>query len=260
MVTEPPSFSTAATADLDAPQTEKASLVLISPEPSSRTPSLALLSTPAFTSASASIVAAASSLPASTAAWTLSRLTSLSLRANGEFLKPRFGSRRWSGIWPPSNPLMRTPDRAVWPLPPRPPVLPVPEPMPRPIRLRFLRAPGRSASSCSFILQPSFFPSSSPASSPPRSGKTWMGGTSPDHDDGLLLCSHHAQQVPDLGDHAAGLRGIRQFGDAPDPVEAEPDQRLALRMMAPDRAAGLFDLDHFLALAHVGLLRQPRHA
>src|SRR5262245_62681553 len=57
----------------------------------------------------------------------------------------------------------------------------------------------------------------------------------------------------DLGDHAAGLRGIRQLGDAPDPVEAEPDQRLALGMMAPDRAAGLFDLDHFLALAHIGL-------
>src|SRR4029450_4273535 len=55
--------------------------------------------------------------------------------------------------------------------------------------------------------------------------------------------------MPDLGDHAAGLRGIRQFGDAPDPVEAEPDQRLALRMMAPDRAAGLVDLGHFFARA-----------
>jgi hypothetical protein len=47
-VTEPPAFSTAATADLDAPHTVNATLVLISPEPSSRTPSRARLSTPAF--------------------------------------------------------------------------------------------------------------------------------------------------------------------------------------------------------------------
>src|SRR5262245_5731870 len=67
-VTEPPAFSTACVADLDAPQTEKATLALISPEPSSRTPSLALLSTPAFTNASASTVAPGSSLPASIAA------------------------------------------------------------------------------------------------------------------------------------------------------------------------------------------------
>ena len=61
--------------------------------------------------------------------------------------KPRFGRRRCSGIWPPSKPLMRTPERAVWPLPPRPPVLPLPEPMPRPMRLRALREPALSASS-----------------------------------------------------------------------------------------------------------------
>ena len=33
---------------------------------------------------------------------------------------------------------MRTPERAVWPLPPRPACLPLPEPMPRPTRIRFL--------------------------------------------------------------------------------------------------------------------------
>ncbi len=53
-------------------------------------------------------------------------------------LKPRFGSRMWSGIWPPSKPLMATPERDFWPLTPRPAVLPVPEPMPRPTRLRRL--------------------------------------------------------------------------------------------------------------------------
>src|SRR3954451_20781385 len=46
---------------------------------------------------------------------------------------------------------MRTPERAVWPLPPRPPVLPLPEPMPRPMRMRSLRDPGRSAIWLSFI-------------------------------------------------------------------------------------------------------------
>src|SRR6201996_3521728 len=66
-------------------------------------------------------------------------------------LKPRFGRRRCNGIWPPSKPLMRTPERAVWPLPPRPEVLPLPEPMPRPTRIRFLREPALSAISLSFI-------------------------------------------------------------------------------------------------------------
>src|SRR4029453_6994365 len=64
-VTEPPAFSTACIADLDAPQTEKETLALISPEPSSRTPSLALLSTPPFTKASAPTAAPGPSLPAS---------------------------------------------------------------------------------------------------------------------------------------------------------------------------------------------------
>src|SRR5204862_6955011 len=67
MATDPPAFSTAATADFDAPQTAKATLALISHEPSNRTPSFARLSTPAFTRASASTVAPASNLPASTA-------------------------------------------------------------------------------------------------------------------------------------------------------------------------------------------------
>src|SRR5262249_51948257 len=64
-VTEPPTFSTASLAALDAPQTESATLALISPDRSNGRPSWALLSTPAFTSASASTVAPASSLPAS---------------------------------------------------------------------------------------------------------------------------------------------------------------------------------------------------
>src|SRR5487761_2744676 len=142
-----------------------------------------------------------------------SRLTSAN-SSRKMLLKPRFGRRRCSGIWPPSKPLMRTPERAVWPLPPRPPVLPMPEPMPRPMRKRFLRAPGRSAISLSFM-----------AVVP------------------LARFADHTHQVADLVDHAARRRGIRHVFDAADLVQPEPDQGLALVMVAPQRARHLFDLD-----------------
>src|SRR3954469_21415209 len=66
-----------------------------------------------------------------------SRLTMLySLRKM--LVKPRFGIRRCNGICPPSNPrIMREPVRERCPLCPRVEVLPIPEPMPRPTRLRF---------------------------------------------------------------------------------------------------------------------------
>ena len=89
--TLPPAFSTAATADFEAPNTESATLALISPPPSSRTPSLARRSTPALTRAAASIVPAASSRPASIASCMRPRLTSLSLRANIVLLEAALG-------------------------------------------------------------------------------------------------------------------------------------------------------------------------
>src|SRR5208282_4616273 len=53
-------------------------------------------------------------------------------------VNPRLGMRRCNGIWPPSKPrIMREPLRERWPLWPRVDVLPMPEPMPRPTRLRF---------------------------------------------------------------------------------------------------------------------------
>src|ERR1700682_2457821 len=88
---------------------------------------------------------------------------------------------------------MRTPLRAVCPLPPRPPVLPIPEPMPRPMRMRFLRDPGRSASSLSFIVV-------------------------------FLGLVDDADEVLDLVDHAAHLRIVGQRARAVEFVEAEPDQ------------------------------------
>src|SRR6202020_155187 len=86
------------------------------------------------------------------------RLTSLYWsRAGG--LNPRFGRRRCRGIWPPSKPLMRTPERAVWPLPPRPACLPLPEPMPRPTRMRAFDDPGLSRISLSFMSGDPYRPS-----------------------------------------------------------------------------------------------------
>src|SRR5579875_1467195 len=53
-------------------------------------------------------------------------------------VKPRLGRRRCSGIWPPSKPRIRLePERDPCPLWPRPDVLPVPDPMPRPMRFLF---------------------------------------------------------------------------------------------------------------------------
>src|SRR4051794_3556535 len=67
-------------------------------------------------------------------------------------LEPRFGSRMWSGIWPPSKPLIDTPERALAPFWPRPAVLPRPEPIPRPTRTRLWRAPLLSLISLSFMV------------------------------------------------------------------------------------------------------------
>src|ERR1700722_10204798 len=211
-------------ADFEAPWTSIVSLALSSPRPSSRTPSLARRSTPDFTSDSALMVPLASSSLASIASWRRSRLISAN-STRKMLLKPRLGNRRCSGIWPPSKPLMRTPERAVWPLPSRPAVLPLPEPMPRPTRMRFLREPALSAISLSFIaLSPYVYVS--------------------------LFLVDDADEMLNLRDHAANCGCVRKLGDAADLVELEPDQRRALRVMAADRAAGLLDLDHLCGLGH----------
>src|SRR3990172_771078 len=193
ILTEPPAFSTASMADFDARYTARSTLLLNSPPPSSFTPPFLRRIRPALTMASTSMVALVSIMPASIAACSLPILVSLSLTANDVLRKPRLGRRRCNGIWPPSKPLMRTPERAVWPLPPRPPVLPMPEPMPRPMRMRFLRAPGLSAIWFSFMFAVL-----------------------------LLRVADHAHQMWNLADHAARRRRIRQVLNAADLVEAKP--------------------------------------
>src|SRR5215213_3170480 len=148
-------------------------------------------------------------------------------------LNPRFGSRRCSGIWPPSKPLMRTPERAVWPLPPRPACLPLPEPMPRPTRMRPLMAPSLSLISFSFMM--------------PSSARVRWG----------ILDAH---EVFDLLDHAAHRRGVGQGRGAADFVQPEPDEGLALLGLAADRRADLLDRDGaaLVRLCHHRLLTPPR--
>src|SRR6202045_2879101 len=59
-----------------------------------------------------------------------------------------------------------------------------------------------------------------------------------------------ANEMLNLGDHAANRRRVLQLGDAADLVELETDQRRTLRVVAADRAAGLLDLDHLCGLGH----------
>src|SRR5215203_873905 len=144
-------------------------------------------------------------------------------------LKPRFGSRMWSGIWPPSKPFTETPERLFWPFWPRPAVLPRPEPMPRPTRTRLLRAPGLSRSSLSFIVSALAF--AFVAHDPRRSRAN------------RLLGGFDAHKMRHLADLAENLGAFFDFDRAVHLVEAETDERRPLRLVAADRRAGLGDLD-----------------
>src|SRR3954454_21309408 len=103
--------------------------------------------------------------------------------------------RMWMGVCPPSK-FTRcfAPERAPAPLWPRPEVFPVPEPSPRPTRLRGLRDPGAGF-------------------------REW----SPMRSSALEL-----HQVPDGGDEAANGRVGCALDGTPDLAEAERLQRLVL--------------------------------
>src|SRR5207249_8767440 len=81
-------------------------------------------------------------VPASNFAASESRLTTSYSTRNGLW-NPRFGTRRCSGIWPPSKPRLNlNPERDFAPLWPRPAVLPLPDPCPRPMRFFGCFIPG----------------------------------------------------------------------------------------------------------------------
>src|SRR5579859_1257817 len=112
-------------------------------------------------------------------------------------MKPRFGRRRCSGICPPSKPtLWKPPERALWPLWPRPAVLPQPEPMPRPTRWRGCLEPGAGFKPFSFI------------------------------------SAIDAHQVVDLVDHPAHFGSVVELHDVVDPLQAEATNRVAMALLA----------------------------
>src|SRR3954470_5823586 len=138
----------------------------------------------------------------------------------------------WSGIWPPSQPAIETPERALAPFWPRPAVLPRPEPMPRPTRTRDWRAPLLSLRSLSFMSLHSLSLWSRRSKVRERLGQ----GTA-------AISFRYRNHMLHLPDHAADLGGVRQLDRAVHLVEAEPDQRLALVGRAADRRSGLGELE-----------------
>src|SRR3954465_2920887 len=121
--------------------------------------------------------------------------------------------RMWIGIWPPSK-LCRVllPAREPAPFWPRPAVLPVPEPSPRPTRLRALREPGAGLRECS----------------PMRSSVL----------SSAILDLH---EVADAVDHAPRLLVVLDLDRLADPAQAERAQRLALGVVG---AVLRLDLPH----------------
>src|SRR5260370_10792052 len=121
---------------------------------------------------------------------------------------------------------MATPVRDFWPLTPRPAALPLPEPMPRPTRMRGLRAPGLSAIWLSFIV---------------NSSSRFLVDAHP--------MAHLLVHTPHLG-------RICEFAAAVALVQPQADQRATLVFRAADMSAGLGDLD-LLAVCHSLLLKPP---
>src|SRR3954451_6657791 len=121
--------------------------------------------------------------------------------------------RMWIGIWPPSK-FERDlePVREPAPFWPRPEVLPVPEPSPRPTRLRALRLPGAGLSVCS--------------------PKSW------ELSEFSVIDPH---QVADAVQHAARLRGVLDLDRVADAAQPERAQRVELLLV---RAVLALDLRH----------------
>src|SRR5688572_15640323 len=179
-----------------------------SPSPSTFTPSASFLMMPCL-----SRISGVTMVPASKAS-SLPTLTSANSFLKRALVKPRFGTRRWSGIWPPSNPsLWLKPLRLFWPFSPRPDVLPRPLPGPRPTRLRSRPAPLPLAGFRLFRLT----------------------GVPPSVDDGY--------EVRDLLHHPAHGGGVDALHHLVQAAQAQASHRLALLFGAADDAADHLDLD-----------------
>src|SRR5690349_1387674 len=143
-------------------------------------------------------------------------------------LKPRFGRRRCSGIWPPSKPrIMRDPERERWPLWPRPEVLPMPEPMPRPTRFLFELA-AFGARSVERLVAITLFP---------FRAKTLALQNS-------LVDDLH--EVGDLRHHAADARRVFAFDDLIEAGETQPFHHELMLLGRGDLGTHVLDANHLV--------------
>src|SRR5215472_601935 len=149
--------------------------------------------------------------------------------------KPRFGMRRCSGIWPPSNPRRREyPRRDFCPLLPAPAVLPSFEPIPRPTRTLRVREPTGGCKFASVKERCSFVAG--------VAGLCWPRLRVPlDFFFGIALL-HHFHEVPHFVDHSAHRRRILAFHHLMQPPQAEAADGLAHVIGAADKADHPFDL------------------
>src|SRR6516225_3603236 len=171
------------------------------------------LTVPPDTSPRARRTSGVTSVPASNTRARESRLTTAYATRNGLW-KPRFGTRRCRGIWPPSNPRLNLkPDRDFAPLWPRPAVFPWPEPCPRPTLFFECLAPLGGFKSLRSI-----------------------GITHP-------LGANHLYQVSHFVNHPANRGCVRQLHGVPNPQEAEAPNHRELIPLETDRALHQRDFD-----------------
>src|SRR5687767_6542589 len=136
---------------------------------------------------------------------------------------------------------MLTPERLVWPFWPRPAVLPLPEPMPRPTRIRPLRAPSLSLSSLSFMSCTRFrFCRAVPRrkAGVQSQENTARSAAWPPAFAGEQSDLFDAHQMLHLADLAEDLGGPLHFHGAAELVQAQADERRALGLVAADRGSG----------------------
>src|SRR5215211_2875472 len=153
-------------------------------------------------------------VPSSKRSARVSRFTTSYSTRNGLW-KPRFGTRRCSGIWPPSNPRLNlNPERDFAPLWPRPAVLPLPDPWPRPMRFLgcFIPFGGRRLLRLISIAK-------------------------------FSLSLRYFDQVTHLVDHASHRRRVLQFHGVTDSAQAEPLHDRRLIAVEPGRALHQRHLD-----------------
>src|SRR5262249_8762890 len=190
----PPAASIAVRAPLETSKPFTATLRLISPARITLALPADGGTTPAALSAARSMVSAPSLSRSDR------RTSAVSFRRE---TNPCFGSRRCSGICPPSKPtLWYPPARDFWPLWPRPAVLPW-HPNPRPTRFLLLLEPGAGLISLS------------------------------------LIASH---QIGNPGYHAAVGRGVGHFHRLAQLPQAEAAHARAMRLLAADGAVHQGDL------------------